>query len=393
MVEELTWRMRPRFPHESAEAMRSLPLPRQLLRLHRRVRQARMLARAFRFPHTPVNVHLIATRRCNLSCTYCNEYDRTSPPVLTADLLRRVDRLASLGTGILPTSGGEPLLHPELHAIVARTRAHGMIATVITNGYLLTRELVERLDAAGLDHLQISIDNMVPDGVSKKSLKVLDRKLQLLADCARFDVTVNAVVGAGTQCPEDALAIAERARQLRFSATVGIIHSTGGSIRPLDERQRGIVERIARLERSRFDFAGYSRFQKNLSAGRPNDWHCPAGARYLYVCEDGLVHWCSQQRGHPGIPLEDYTPADLEREHRIVKRCAPFCTIGCVHRVAQLDELRADPAGTLAAWFAPGDGPQAAGPPLSIRVLQWMLVTGPHRDVFRRAAQRMLDVG
>lgn len=372
--------------------MRLLTLPRPAQRFHRRFRQARVLARAFRFPHQPVSVHLIATRRCNLSCTYCNEYDRVSQPVPEHDLFRRVDRLAALGTCVVTVSGGEPLLHPALEAVIARIRAKGMVATAITNGYLLTRDRIESLNEAGLDHLQISIDNVAPDEVSMKSLRVLDRRLQLLADLARFDVTINAVVGAGTRNPEDALAVAERARSLGFSVTVGIIHDHGGPLRPLDEQQRAVVERIARIEASWTDVARHSRFQQNLAAGRPNHWHCGAGARYLYVCEDGLVHWCSQQRGCPGIPLDQYSQADLEREQAVVKACAPFCTIGCVHRVAQLDDLRADPIGTLNAWFEPGSG-TSSGTPLPVRVLLWMFVTGPQRALFRRAARRVFGVG
>src|SRR5207253_8611034 len=42
--------------------------------------------------------------------------------------------------------------------------------------------IFKRLNRAGLDHLQISIDNVMPDAVSKKSLKVLDKKLQLLSE-------------------------------------------------------------------------------------------------------------------------------------------------------------------------------------------------------------------
>ena len=238
-------------------------------------------------------------------------------------------------------SGGEPLLHPDLDDIIGCIRQHGMIATVITNGYLLSRDRIDRLNRAGLDHLQISIDNVVPDDVSKKSLKLLDRKLGWLASDAIFDVTVNAVVGGGVRNPEDALAIARRAKALGFSPTVGIIHDQHGQLLPLAERQQQIVEEIVGLGESAFDAANYNLFQKNLAEGRPNEWHCRAGARYLYVCEDGLVHWCSQQRGHPGIPLERYTRDDLEREYHRPKSCAPLCTVGCVHRVAQVDELRA----------------------------------------------------
>src|SRR4030095_9439648 len=292
--------------------MRLTPMTRRVRRIQRRFRQARLLARAFRFPHAPVAAHLIPIRRCNLSCAYCNEYDDSSKTVPTAVLQRRVDLLATLGTGMVTFSGGEPLLHPDLDAIIRHIRRHRMIATLITNGYLLTRERIQRLNRAGLDHLQISIDNVRPDEVSKKSLKVLDQKLQWLAEYAEFDVTINAVVGGGIRNPEDALVIAQRARTLGFSTTVGIIHDHGGQLLPLDAHQREIVEQIVALGDSAFDFANYNRFQKNLASGRPNAWHCRAGGRYLYICEDGLVHWCSQQRGQPGIALERYSRHDLE---------------------------------------------------------------------------------
>src|SRR5688572_13363491 len=180
-------------------------LKRHLRKAAKRFREARMLARSLKSPYRPVAAHLIPIRRCNLSCTYCNEYDDHSPPVPTRDVLRRVDRLASLGTGIITLSGGEPLLHPDLDAIVRRIRSHGVIATLITNGYLLSRDRIQQLNRAGLDHLQISIDNVLPDDVSKKSLRLLDQKLRWLADEGAFDVTVNSVVGGGIRNPDDAL--------------------------------------------------------------------------------------------------------------------------------------------------------------------------------------------
>ena len=67
---------------------------------------------------------------------------------------------------------------------------------------------------------------------------------------------------------------------------------------------------------------------------REYKWRCRAGSRYLYVDEGGIVSWCSQQRGTPGIPLLEYTHDDLEREYRTEKWCAPTCTIQCVHRSA-----------------------------------------------------------
>src|SRR5438094_6818567 len=174
---------------------------------HTRLRELVMIARGLLFTRHPVLAHIIPIRRCNLSCTYCNEFDTFSKPVPAEEMFGRVDHLASLGTTIITLSGGEPLLHPELDEIIRRIRRHGVIAGLITNGYLLTPERIARLNRAGLDHLQISIDNVMPDEVSKKSLKVLDRKLEMLAQHAEFHVNINSVLGSPVRIPEDALAV------------------------------------------------------------------------------------------------------------------------------------------------------------------------------------------
>jgi len=286
----------------------------------------------------PIMAHIIPIRRCNLACTYCNEFDDFSKPVDTDVVLERVDTLGRLGTGIVTISGGEPLLHPDLDQIIARIRSTGAITGLITNGYLLTADRIERLNHAGLDHMQISIDNLMPDEVSKKSLKVLDRKLQLLANHALFHVNINSVVGGGVKNPDDALEIARRAIHLGFSSTIGIIHDGGGQLKPLSPKEREIYMAVKALEKRNFSQLSY--FQENIAKGQPNDWRCRAGARYLYICEDGLVHYCSQQRGYPAKPLSEYTVADIRREYTTEKACAPHCTVSCVHYVSYFDFWR-----------------------------------------------------
>ena len=81
-----------------------------------------MLANGIRSTDHPVLAHIIPIRRCNLSCTYCNEFDDFSKPVPTDEMLRRIDLLADLGTSIISFSGGEPLLHPDLDDPIARIR-------------------------------------------------------------------------------------------------------------------------------------------------------------------------------------------------------------------------------------------------------------------------------
>lgn len=297
-----------------------------------------MIAKGLLSTGHPVLAHLIPIRRCNLSCTYCNEFDDFSKPVPTDVMLERVDRLAALGITIITQSGGEPLLHPELEKIIQRVRSHGILAGMITNGYLLTPQRIDWLNRAGLDHMQISIDNVQPDDVSKKSLKVLDRKLQMLAEHAIFQVNINSVLGSGVRNPEDALTVARRALELGFTSTVGILHDHDGQLQPLSGRQQQIYQEI--MEMGKNSYARFNRFQRNISKGLPNDWRCRAGSRYLYICEDGLVHYCSQQRGFPGVPLAEYTREHRLHEYQTQKTCAPRCTVSCVQQVALLDNWR-----------------------------------------------------
>lgn len=307
-----------------------------------------MILKALLSTDHPVLAHIIPMRRCNLACSYCNEFDHASQPVQLEIMFDRIDRLASLGTTVVTISGGEPLLHPRLYEIIRRVRLHGMIAGLITNGYLLTAERIQRLNRAGLEHLQISIDNVMPDDVSKKSLKVLDKKLQLLAQFAEFHVNINSVVGGGIRNPQDALVIGRRAVELGFTSTVGIIHNGQGQLQPLTHEEREIYAQMKQLEKG--SYARVNAFQDNIAAGRPNQWRCRAGARYLYICEDGLVHYCSQQRGYPAVPLARYTREDIRREFLTEKSCAPHCTVSCVHQVSYLD-----------FWRAPQTGPTPAG--------------------------------
>src|ERR1700691_2395560 len=247
----------------------------------RKLRELGSIGSALADTGHPYMAHIIPMRRCNLACTYCNEFDDSSDPVPIEEMERRIDELWWLGTSVITISGGEPLLHPELDRVIARIRKTGAIAGMITNGYLLMPERIARLNHAGLDHMQISIDNVLPDDVSKKSLKVLDKKLRMLAEHADFHVNINSVVGGGISNPDDALTISKRALALGFSSTIGIIHDGSGQLKPLGEKERGIWDAVRKLTRR--SYSRFNHFQEAIANGQPNNWRCRAGSRYLYL--------------------------------------------------------------------------------------------------------------
>jgi len=147
--------------------------------------------------------------------------------------------------------------------------------------------------------------------------------------------------------PQDALTVGRRAVELGFTSTVGIIHDGDGQLRPLTGTECAVYLETKKLGRGSYGKMNF--FQDNIAHGKKNNWRCRAGARYLYICEEGLVHYCSQQRGHPGVPLESYAIDDIRREFATPKSCAPYCTVGCVHRVSTMDFWRSPQTGSGAA--------------------------------------------
>lgn len=192
-----------------------------------------------------------------------------------------------------------------------------------------------------------------------KSLVSVERKLALLAEHARFKVNCNSVLGVSNERTQGVVAIAEAAAKYGFQHSVGVLHDHSGALKPLSEAQMRAYTAVTRISPSLVHRLNYGLFQKNLMHGRPNDWKCRAGARYLYVCEDGLVHWCSQQRGYPGIALLEYTREDVRREFDTHKSCSPTCTLSCVHQMSMVDGFRgrqrtADPVAARSAERSAG---------------------------------------
>src|SRR5262245_63872003 len=97
----------------------------------RKARSFREFVRGLTHTAHPLLVQMIPTRRCNIDCGYCNEYDKISAPVPGDTLRQRIDKLAELGTSVVAFSGGEPMLHPELDELIRHNRGRGRKAGVI----------------------------------------------------------------------------------------------------------------------------------------------------------------------------------------------------------------------------------------------------------------------
>jgi len=289
-----------------------------------------------RLRYSPFLAQMVVIRRCNLSCGYCSEFDKTSEPVPFEILAERLEKLRALGTFGISLTGGEPTLHPDLPRLIRRCRELRFFRTgMISNGFFLRPELIEKLNEAGLQEMQISIDGVRRNETTEKVLDHLRKRLVALRDHAHFRITVSGVIGAAP--PNEAEEVVRFAQELGFTPRVLLVHDRNGQLKLEPEEVKAFQRIVDTLPKSRVDFSGY---RKRLVREGAAPFKCRAGSRYLYVDEFGNVNWCSQTRTVWSKPLLEYTAEDLREQFFAYKSCNDSCTLGCARSASQLDGWR-----------------------------------------------------
>lgn len=268
---------------------------------------------------------LIVTRRCNLACGYCNEYDKVSRPVPYETLVAYIDHAVDeLGVTIMDFLGGEPLLHPRLPGLIAHAKARGCWTNIITNGLLLSEDMVDALNEAGLDSMAVSIDRMNGTDYTHKALKPLRRKLEHLRDHARFQVETNTVLCEETLDEFEELVLA--LKEMGFPVRTGVVHDQGRL--HMTDRLREKLEWFNANFRH-WRIAPMMDLHKARMRGEEPEWKCAGGYKYLYVDEHGMVKACSQVDLRNPKPLLDMSRADL-KANDYHKECESDCGVSCV---------------------------------------------------------------
>ena len=141
------------------------------------------------------------THRCPLRCPYCSnpvELTRASQELTTAEWARVFEEAAALGCLQVHLSGGEPTARRDIVEITHAAHEAGLYTNLITAGVLLDATLMERLRAAGLDHVQLSVQDADPAGAERiGGMKGAPARKEAAARLVResgLPLTLNAVV-------------------------------------------------------------------------------------------------------------------------------------------------------------------------------------------------------
>ena len=148
--------------------------------------------------HDYTSIRLEITSGCNLNCSYCHNAqhsnrkdDMTTDEIIT--LIRNLKNHYDIKKILL--TGGEPLIKKDICKIVAEITRLGIKPDMVTNGTLLTPQLVTELEKAGLKRIRISLDEVSDQtqvrGISKPN--DIWNKAKMVTECSKIELCIHTV--------------------------------------------------------------------------------------------------------------------------------------------------------------------------------------------------------
>ena len=260
--------------------------------------------------------------RCPLSCGYCSnplELDKHALELDTATWTRVFGEAAALGVLQVNLTGGEPLVRDDLEELVAAARARELYVNLITSGVPLDHARLARLKAAGLDSLQLSVQDTDREGgrwIAGRDC--LDAKLEVAAAARALEIpmTLNVVIHRGNiaRVP-DFVALAERvgAERLELANTQYL----GWAL----VNREALLPSQAQLAAARAQaLAAHDRLRGKLEilfvrpdydVGRPRACMDGWARRYVVVTPDGTALPCHQALSIKTLAFENVRDRSL----------------------------------------------------------------------------------
>lgn len=262
-----------------------------------------------KFKPVPLFANLFITRRCNLRCSFCSAIKRPARKELTLGEWKKcADVLYDLGNRYISITGGEPLVRDDLPEFVKYLSQKPRLHSVVTNGTMLTEKRLKKLAKAGLMHLGLSTQSLIPGKHVKSQNKDLIDLILKYKKKYRFEVS--ALVTITNDNVEEVPGIVNYLGQRGINVGPNLVTSGKGDwwfrsycpelqFKKADLKKLKIT--INELSKSKNilysknylkDLYNYARGQKPIN--------CQAGSLYLSINDDGYV-----------MPCQDFPPAGI----------------------------------------------------------------------------------
>ncbi|AOR37645.1 pyrroloquinoline quinone biosynthesis protein PqqE [Streptomyces fodineus] len=262
------------------------------------------------------------TYRCPLQCTYCAnplELDRYRDELTTDGWLRILDQARGLGVLQVHLTGGEPLLRRDLTVLIDRARSLGLYTNLVTSGIPLAAGRAAELAEAGLDHVQLSLQDADADRADAVAgLAAHDRKLTAARHFtdAGLPLTINAVLHRGNlarlgDLADQAVALGADRVELAHTQYYGWAWRNRAHLAPGEEQVRQAELDVAAARERHGGRIEIVHVAADHHGGvvKPcmNGW----GERQLVVAPNGDVLPCLAAAQLPGLPVPSAVTEDL----------------------------------------------------------------------------------
>jgi pyrroloquinoline quinone biosynthesis protein E len=274
----------------------------------------------------PVGLLAELTHRCPLGCPYCSNpltLEKVADELDTATWARVFQEAAALGVLQVHLSGGEPGARRDLIEICAAAHTAGLYTNLITSAVGITDEKLAALFNAGLDHVQISIQDSEAESADRIAgyRSGFERKRALAAEVVRLGLplTVNVVVHRANierieSMVELAVALGASRVEIAHAQYYGWALKNRAALMPTREQAIAAVEQVEVLRKRLHgrividavipDY--YARFPKACVGG----W----GRRSLNVTPSGRVLPCHAAESIPNLEfwnVQEHSLADI----------------------------------------------------------------------------------
>lgn len=302
------------------------------------------------FMSQPFFVHITPTRKCNLRCEYCYQYDNGTNEMSLDSFRGIIDNNYKLGLSIVSFTGGEPLIWEHLDKAIEYCTQKNIFTQLTTNGTLLSEERVNRLKKAGLDYLMVSVDSVRKKPYSQKTVSNNPEIIDLLkyAQSKGMIVSWNAVLMHDNY--EDVYELIEISNKEKIPISVGIItpppnkedkwngdglelkdYHYNGFLKKIIERLRDYKDKGYPIIESRKYFEDIEKYLNGEFA-----WDCSlAKARTIQVSPKSEIYWCSKLN-----LVSPYKANSLSKDQLsvfkkelfgIIKECNQHCYSNCAY--------------------------------------------------------------
>ena len=277
-------------------------------------------------PPAPIGLLAELTHRCPLGCPYCSNplsMDKRSGEMDAATWKRVFDEANALGVLQVHLSGGEPAARRDLVELVAHCASIGLYSNLITSGIGVTEALVAQLDKAGLDHVQLSMQDCEEASADHiagyKGAFARKREVAKWVVASGMPLTINAVihranVSRAARMVELAIAYGARRVEIAHTQYYGWALKNRAALMPSREQADGAWDEVEALRERVKDQIVIDHVAPDYHARTPKPCMGGWGRQTLNVSPTGKVLPCHASETIPGLEfwhVQDHSLGDI----------------------------------------------------------------------------------